>query len=91
MKLAFLDVRRAYFNAKARRIDYTGLPQEDYEEGVCGKFGKAMYDARNATQNWEVERADHMINARLSRGKASLCVFWILLAQRRFTEKVSPA
>ena len=35
MKLDFIDVRRAYFHAKARREVYVALPEEDYEEGKC--------------------------------------------------------
>ena len=33
MKLDFIDVRRAYFNAKARRLVYVDLCEEDKAEG----------------------------------------------------------
>merc|ERR1712015_131224 len=51
MKLDFIDVRRAYFHAKARRELYVALPAEDREEGKCGKLLKAMYGTRDAAQN----------------------------------------
>lgn len=36
MKLEFLDVRRAFFHADARRLVYVKLLDEDYVEGMCG-------------------------------------------------------
>ena len=50
MKLDFIDVRRAYFHAKARREVYVALPAEDREEGKCGKLLKAMYGTRDAAE-----------------------------------------
>ena len=41
MKLEFIDVRRAYFHSPARRKVYVKLPEEDYEEGMCGMLLKA--------------------------------------------------
>ena len=35
-KLDFIDVRRAYFHAKARRLVYVQLPSEDEEDGRGG-------------------------------------------------------
>ena len=40
-KLDFIDVRRAYFHAKARRNVFVQLPLEDYQEGMCGMLVKA--------------------------------------------------
>ena len=53
MKLDFIDVRRAYFYAPSRRSVYVDLPDEDNEEGMCGKLCKSMYGTRDAAQNWE--------------------------------------
>ena len=53
MKLDFIDVRRAYFYAPSRRSVYVDLPDEDTEEGMCGKLCKRMYGTRDAAQNWE--------------------------------------
>ena len=49
----FIDVRRAYFHARARRDVYVELPEEDKEPGMCGKLQKSMYGTRDAAQNWE--------------------------------------
>ena len=50
-KLEFIDVRRAYFHARARRLVYIKLPEEDNQEGMCGRLVKAMYGTRDAAQN----------------------------------------
>ena len=60
MKLDFIDVRRAYFYAAARREVYVELPAEDYEEGKCGKLERAMYGTRDAAQNWEMEYSEFL-------------------------------
>ena len=36
-KLEFIDVKRAYFYAPAKRDVYVKLPAEDFVEGMCGK------------------------------------------------------
>ena len=53
MKMDFIDVRRAYFHAEALRDVYIELPEEDSEEGMCGKLLKSLYGTRDAAQNWD--------------------------------------
>ena len=50
MKMEFIDVRRAYFHAKAIREMFVELPEEDMQEGMCGKLNKSMYGTRDAAQ-----------------------------------------
>ena len=38
LKLAFIDVKRAYFYAKAKKDIFIKLPPEDAEPGMCGKL-----------------------------------------------------
>ena len=47
-KLDFIDVRRAYFHATARRSVYVELPAEDDQPGMCGTLKKAMYGTLDA-------------------------------------------
>ena len=75
-KLDFIDVRRAYFHAPARRPVYVQLPEEDAASGMCGRLNKAMYGTRDAAQNWEFAYADFMEEADFTRGKANPCIFW---------------
>eukprot|EP00969_Alexandrium_andersonii_P018827 821690-Alexandrium_andersonii.AAC.1 len=46
VKLEFIDIKRAFVRAKARRAAYAELPPEDAEEGMCGLLRKSMYGAR---------------------------------------------
>ena len=48
MKIDFVDISRAYFQADAIREVYVQLPDEDWEEGMCGKLLKSMYGTRDA-------------------------------------------
>ena len=75
-KLDFIDVRRAYFQANARRAVYIELPAEDWEEGMCGKLVKPMYGTRDAAQNWEEEYSGFMELLGFIRGIASPCIFF---------------
>ena len=52
MRIDFIDVRRAYFYAASGREVYVELPEEDYEEGMCGKLVGSMYGTRDAARNW---------------------------------------
>jgi hypothetical protein len=76
MKLDFIDVRRAYFHAKARRNIYVQLPKEDWEEGMCGKLEKAMYGTRDAAQNWEYAYCEFMTAIGFIRGVSSPCALY---------------
>ena len=76
MKLDFIDISRAYFQAAAVRNVYVQLPDEDYEAGMCGKLLKSMYGTRDAAQNWRAEYTEFMIAVGFRRGKSNPCVFW---------------
>ena len=46
MRIEFIDVRRAYFHAKARRRVFIKLPEGEEQEGYCGELEKSMYGTR---------------------------------------------
>ena len=48
LKLAFIDVKRSYFYAKAKKDIFIKIPPEDAEPGMCGKLLKSMYGTRDA-------------------------------------------
>jgi hypothetical protein len=75
-KLEFIDVKRAYFYAEAKRNVYVKLPDEDFAPGMCGKLLKSMYGTRDAAFNWEEEYSNFMINCGFTRGISSPCVFY---------------
>ena len=76
MKLDFIDIRRAFFHARAKRPVYVELPEEEHVPGMCGRLNKAMYGTRDAAQNWEHAYAEYMEEIGFRRGIASSCVFW---------------
>ena len=49
--VAFIDVRRAYFYAPAKRKVYVELPEEDATPGMCGLLLVSLYGTRGAAQN----------------------------------------
>ena len=75
-QLEFIDVKRAYFHARARSLVYVKLPDEDNQEGMCGRLNKAMYGTRDATQNWEMEYVEFMESIGFRRGQSTPCMFW---------------
>ena len=77
LKLDFIDICRAYFNAAARREVFVKLPPEDHEEGMVGKLLKSMYGTRDAAQNWETEYREFMIkHCEFSQCRSTPCMFW---------------
>ena len=76
MKIDFIDISRAFFQADAIRKVYVQLPQEDYQEGMCGKFGKSMYGTRDAAQNWSDTYVRLMEKIGFTKGTSCPCAFW---------------
>ena len=73
-----VDIKRAYFYAKARRAVYIEIPQEDREAGDEWKVGKlnlSLYGTRDAAQNWAAEYTATLCNAGFVVGRASPCNF----------------
>ena len=76
MQLEFIDIRRAYYQAHARRRIYVQLPPEDDEPGKCGLLNKALQGTRDAAQCWEYEYTTFMESIGFVRGIASPCMFF---------------
>ena len=76
MKLDFIDISRAYFQADAIRNVFVELPAEDAEVGMCGKLKKSMYGTRDAAQNWGLAYTQFMADEGFNKGPSSPCVFW---------------
>ena len=75
LKLLVVDVRRAYFHARARRPVFVELPEEDAEEGMCGELLQSMYGTRDAASNWEQAYTDALISEGWTPGVTTPCVF----------------
>ena len=75
-KLDFIDIKRAYFYAPAKRKVYVKLPMEDELEGHCGRLNKSMYGTRDASMNWECEDIRFMYSKGFKTGASSPCIFY---------------
>ena len=75
-KLDFIDIRRAYYHAPARREVFVKLPPGDEEEGMCGELIKSPPGTRDAAQNWEEEYRVIMESLGFQSGRITPCTFW---------------
>ena len=75
LKSDFIDIRRVYFHAKARRPVFVKLPPGEEQECMCGKLNKALYGTHEAAQNWEHEYIDFLESIGFVRGKSTPCIF----------------
>ena len=79
-KLGFIDIRKAYFHAKAKRLIYVELPEEFCEPGeygrVCGRLNYSLYGTRDAASNWEECYSQALIELGFKQGLSSPCVFF---------------
>ena len=76
MKIEFIDIKRAYLQADAKREVFVELPEEDWEYGKCAKLIKAMYGTRDAAQNWEHTYHQAHEEWGFQAGRASPCVMY---------------
>ena len=76
IKIDFIDISRAFFQADAIRNVYVELPLEDQSPGMCGKLLKSMYGTRDAAQNWGMAYTDFMESIGFVKGKSSPCTFY---------------
>ena len=76
MKLEFIDIKRAFFHAKAKREVFVELPKEDATPGMCGRLKKSMYGTRDAAHNWEECYREAHLSMGFQQGKASTCVYY---------------
>ena len=70
-----IDVKRAFFNAHARRPVYVQLPPEDNEEGKRGRLLKSLCGTRDAARNWEEEYPSYLESIGFIRGISTPSVF----------------
>ena len=76
-KLDFIDVRSAYFHARARRLVYVRLPAEDDEPRKYGRLLKALYGTWDAAQNWEHAYIEFLESIGFTGGLSTPCMFHI--------------
>ena len=75
LTIMVVDVKRAHWNADARRVIYIQLPDEDYEEGMCGLALKALYGFLDAASCWNEEVGSMLADNGFAVGKANPALF----------------
>ena len=72
----FIDIKRAFFNAHARRSVYVQLTPEDNAEGKRWQLRKSLYGARDAARNWQEEYSSYLEPIGFIRGILTPSVFY---------------
>ena len=77
-RFAVIDIKRAYFNALARRpifieIHQTGLELGD--EGCLGQLQLSLYGTRDAAQNWAHEHTTFLPSIGFQVGRITVQLF----------------
>ena len=75
LTLAFINVKRASFYAKAKKDIFIRLSEEDREPGMRGRLLKSMYGTRDAASKLEDCRMDVAREIGFNGGVASPCLF----------------
>ena len=77
-RIMSVDVRGAYFCAKATRPVYMEIPIGDFEPGDEGKVARlnlSLYGTKDAAQNWAKEYTTFLEECGFKTGLASPCNF----------------
>ena len=78
LRLAAVDIKRAYFYAPARRPIFIEIPAEDQSPGDEQRVGRlklSLYGTRDAAQNWAHEYPTFLKGLGFEVGRASPCNF----------------
>ena len=78
LRMAVIDIKRAYFYAPVRRPVFIEIPDEDKEPGdwdMVGQLHLSLYGTRDAAQNWTAEYTRKLKEVGFAPGRASPCNF----------------
>ena len=70
-----VDVRRAHWNADARRTIYIQFPDEDWGDGMCGLALKSLYGFLDAASCWNDEVGNRLEENGFIVGKANPALY----------------
>ena len=74
----FMDISRAYFNAKVSEDEpvYVEFPPDmNPEPGTCALLRRHMYGTRRAADGWQSEYSSTLVDMGFTQGSSSACVF----------------
>ena len=73
--LLFVEVRKAYFNAKVDRPTFVELPPAMQWAGYCGRLLRCMYGTKSAAMRWEDTYTQALGRLGFAQGRASPCCY----------------
>ena len=76
-KIMLIDVKKAHLNGFVGADVWAciELPEEDYEEGKCGRLRRWLYGMRPAAKAWEDDYGEKLESIGFLRGKAAPTTF----------------
>jgi len=79
-QVSFVDVKRAYFNAKLDPLSkpvFVDLPPGDPDSGnMCAQLLRHMYGTRGAADGWQEEYSTALVGLGFRQGESCPNVFW---------------
>jgi hypothetical protein len=77
-KIMLIDVKKAHLNGIVGEEVWAciELPEEDYEEGMCGRLRRWLYGMRPAAKAWEDDYAEKLQGIGFVRGRAAPTAFY---------------
>ena len=79
LRIATIDIKRAYFYAPCIREVFIEIPREDFEpgdEGMVAKLRLSLYGTRDVAQNWTAAYTSHLVKLGFNVGRSSPCNFY---------------
>ena len=77
LRISFIDIRKAYFNALPTRAIYMRLPKEmGLAPDTVARQGRCVYGTRDAGKLWEDTYTVVMESMGFKAGDSNPCVFW---------------
>jgi hypothetical protein len=78
IKIMLVDVKKAHLNGRVDQDTWAciELPDEDWEQGMCGRLLRWLYGMRPAAKAWEEDYAGRLAGIGFTRGRAAPTVFF---------------
>jgi hypothetical protein len=78
VKVMLIDVKKAHLNGRVDKDTFAciEIPEEDREEGMCGRLVRWLYGMRPAAKAWEDDYTEKLQGAGFALGIAAPTVFY---------------
>ena len=76
VKLVFIDVKKAHFNAQCDEEEWVVLPEEFEKFGMYAKLKRLLYGMRKAASGWEDDHARRLVEDGFRLGRAASTILY---------------